>query len=112
MWFHESATLSGDQKLPKGQDDIYVWITYVDDSFCNLNKKYVRGYTLMGLNRFGKCKDGKPGCYYETIVQTDVKLNSWTSALVAPLMPKGFLEWGTTVRAYLSKKQAELKNKN
>jgi len=76
----------------------------VPDKFYEINKNYVRGHTLMGLNRFGKCKDGRPGCYFESIVQTDCKLNSWTMSLVGPLMPKGFLDWGNTVRSFLTKK--------
>ena len=67
-----------DPKVPEGQDDIYVWISAVADHFYPTNKKFTRGTTLIGLNRFGRCKDGRPGCFYETITQTDCKLDSWT----------------------------------
>jgi len=75
-----------------------------------MTKSYVRADALIGVSRFGRRRDG-PGCYYETICQTDCKINSWTMKVVAPLMPKGMIDWGVALRSFMTKKEAELKDK-
>ena len=106
IWFREQDTLLAGQKLKDAEyNDYYMWISSAPDSFYPLNNDLIRADALIGLTRFGKRRDGQPGCFYESIVQTDCKINSFTIFLVAPLMPISLMEWGVTLRAFLKDKQ-------
>ena len=91
IWFRESdtiRTIEEEQYYKSGHNDIYVWISSVPDSFYPTNKKYVRADSILGINRFGKRRDGGPGCIFESISQNDCKINSFTMNIVKPLLPK------------------------
>jgi hypothetical protein len=104
IWFREEDT--GD-KYDENYNDIYFWIADPPDGFWPLKKEYVRANTLIGITRIGKRRDG-PGCFYESIGQNDLHLNTMAMKVVGPLMPKGMVDWGTTLRKFLAKKQTEL----
>ena len=87
-----------------------MWISNPPDDFWPIKKEYVRADTLIGITRIGKRRDG-PGCFFQAIGQTDNKLNKMAMKIVAPLMPKGMVDWGTTLRKFLTKKQTEHGNK-
>jgi len=78
IWFRESDT--GDT-FEEGYNDIYLWITSAPDSFWPITKDIVRADGLIGITRFGKRRDG-PGCYYQTISQTDCKINGMVMKVV------------------------------
>jgi len=107
IWFRESDTVEDPSTVKEEDNDYYMWISSAPDSFYASNKKYVRGITIVGMCRFGRRKDGQPGCYCQTIVQTDCKINSWTQSLITPIIPGGLIDWGVKFRAFLNKKQAE-----
>lgn len=70
------------------QDEFYIWVTSTPDDIVPIDsKKYVRAESILGIQRIGKRKDGE-GCYLHAIVQTDVKVSSWTNKLLYPIMPK------------------------
>jgi len=62
----------------------------------------------MGLNRIGKMRNGKPGCYFHAIVQTDVKANAWLVRQLLPIIPSNLTEWGLKFRAFVEKHGANL----
>ena len=105
IWFRDSDT-SSKAESAAAADDIYLWVSSAPDSSYPMNKAYVRARSLLGLTRIRKNRDGKPGCVYESIVQTDCKLNSWTASLVSKYTPGGLLDWAVILREF-----AELKSK-
>ena len=106
IWFRESDTLLEGEELENSEyNDYYMWVSSAPDQFYPLNNDYVRADALIGLTRFGKRRDGHPGCFYESIVQTDCKINSWSMSLIAPLMPRTLMDWGVTFRSFLKEKE-------
>ena len=57
----------------------------------------------MAFHKMGKRNDG-PGTYLTIIVQSDVKLNSWTRKLLAPIYPSQFYDWGVNFRKFVMDK--------
>jgi len=62
IWF-KSSDVPG-VTVDEGYNDIYLWITSVPDSLFPKNKKFCRADSLLGITRFGRNRDGKPGCFY------------------------------------------------
>ena len=80
---------------PSVSDDdevIYQYVTSVPDELFQIDKKYVRSYSLIGAHRIGKRKDG-PGCYVHGISQTEIKVNSWVCRRMAPLLAPALKKW-------------------
>ena len=50
------------------RDDHYMWITSCPDEVFPPTDDCTRSDSLMGLNRIGKMRNGKPGCYLHVIV--------------------------------------------
>lgn len=59
-----------------------MFVSSAPDELVPNNNKFLRGDTLIGINRIGKRKDGKPGCYFHCISQTDVKISSWFNVVL------------------------------
>ena len=51
----------------------------------------MRSDTLMGIVKIGKRKSPLQGCYMHSVIQTDLKINSWTIKLILPLIPKNMV---------------------
>ena len=88
------------------QDDIYLWVTSAPDELVPITSSYVRSDSLLGIQRMGRRKDGKPGCYLHCIVQTDVKTSAWTVKMLYPIAPTQLSQWGQTIRTYLNQKKS------
>ena len=96
------------ENVPVEDDEIYLWVTSAPDEVIPPNpKKYVRSDSLLGINRMGRRKDGKPGCYLHCIVQTDVKTPRWTHRLLAPIFPIQLTIWGSNFREFVNHKSME-----
>ena len=94
-------------------DEIYMWVTSAPNELHPVDpSKFTRADTLLGIQRMGRRKDGKPGCYLHAISQTDVKVGYWTLKILYPIFPKQMSEWGVNFRAFLNKKTKQLAEEN
>lgn len=65
VWIKNSDLVKDGEEIPEeDQSDIYLLISSVPDELYPFDSKYVRGKAIMSVTRFGKRKDGQPGCYF------------------------------------------------
>jgi hypothetical protein len=90
---------------PSTEDnEIYMWVTAAPDEILPVDKaQCTRAYSVLGVQRIGRRKNGLPGCYLHAIVQTDVQVSYWTQKLLYPIMPRGVHDWSNKIRSYLTK---------
>lgn len=79
LWF---KTSQAEGTPPSVDDEVYVFVSSAPDELYPVDSRYTRGDTLVGYNRIGKRKDGKPGCYLHCVSQTDVKISPWFNVVL------------------------------
>ena len=85
------------------KDEIYIWVTSGPDELYPLDSKFVRAHANLGIQKIGRNKNGKAGCFMHSIVQTDVKVSAWTTKILYPMVPKQVNEWAVNFRAFCNK---------